>query len=170
MATHSSILAWRTPMDRGAWLQDYSSQGCKQSNTTEATQHAHTMGQEEVKLEEWRGEWSGVFSYCSSEREEKAPTNRMLLLLFSWQVVSNSFVTLWTIAHQVPLSVEFPHQEYWSGLPLHPPGDLPDPEMESMSPALADGFFTIKPQGKPTNGIQYTASSKLKPFPPSVST
>ena len=81
-----------------------------------------------------------------------------------------TLVTLWTIAHQAPLSVEFPHQEYWSGLPLHPPGDLPDPEMESMSPALADGFFTIKPQGKPTNRIQYTASSKLKPFPLSVST
>ena len=36
------------------------------------------------------------------------------------------FATLWTIAHQAPLSMGFPRQEYWSGLPFPPPGDLPD--------------------------------------------
>ena len=54
------------------------------------------------------------------------------------------FVTLWTIAHQAPLSVGFSRQEYWSGLPC-PPGDLPNPGMESaslMSPALAGMSFT----------------------------
>ena len=53
--------------------------------------------------------------------------------------------TLWTIACQVPLSMVFSSQEYWSGLPFHPPGDLPNPEtelMSLMSPALAGGFFT----------------------------
>jgi len=44
-------------------------------------------------------------------------------------------VTLWTVAHQAPLSVEFPRQEYWSGLPFPPPGDLPDPGIEPTSPA-----------------------------------
>ena len=34
-------------------------------------------------------------------------------------------VTLWTVAHQAPLSMEFSRQEYWSGLPCHPPEDLP---------------------------------------------
>ena len=53
----------------------------------------------------------------------------------------------WT--HQAPLSKGFPRQEYWSGLPFHSPGDLPDPGIELMSPALADGFFTIEPPGKP---------------------
>ena len=55
------------------------------------------------------------------------------------------FVTLWTLACQVPLSMGFSRQEYWSGLPCPPPGDLPDPgiELESLtSPALAGGFFT----------------------------
>ena len=55
------------------------------------------------------------------------------------------FVTLWTIAHQAPLSMGFSRQEYWSGLPCPPPGDLPDPGIEPvslMSPALAGGFFT----------------------------
>ena len=54
-------------------------------------------------------------------------------------------VTIWTVAHQAPLSMEFSRQEYWSGLPCPPPGDLPNPGIEPkslMSPALAGGFFT----------------------------
>ena len=53
--------------------------------------------------------------------------------------------TLWTVARQVPLSIGFSRQEYWSGLPCPSPGELPDPEMESASltsPALAGRFFT----------------------------
>ena len=49
---------------------------------------------------------------------------------------------LWTVAHQGPLSLRFPRQEDWSGLPFPPPGDLPDVEIESMSlmsPALQAG-------------------------------
>ena len=40
------------------------------------------------------------------------------------------FVTSWTVAHQALLSMGFPRQEYWSGLPFPPPGDLPDPGIE----------------------------------------
>ena len=40
------------------------------------------------------------------------------------------FVTLWTVAHQAPLSMRFPRQDYWSGLPFPPLGDLPDPGIE----------------------------------------
>ena len=61
------------------------------------------------------------------------------------------FATLWTVAHQAPLSVGFPRQEYWSGLPFPPPGNLPDPEIEPKSPAspaLASGFITTEPCGK----------------------
>jgi len=43
----------------------------------------------------------------------------------------------------------FPRQEYWSGLPFPSPGDLPYPEIEATSPALAGGFFTAEPPGKP---------------------
>jgi len=43
----------------------------------------------------------------------------------------------------------FPRQEYWSGLSFPPPGDLPDPGIEHMSPALEGGFFTTEPPGKP---------------------
>ena len=54
------------------------------------------------------------------------------------------FATPWTIAHQVPLSIRFPRQEYWSGLPFPTPGDLPDPGIKLtslMPPALAGRFF-----------------------------
>ena len=44
-------------------------------------------------------------------------------------------VTPWTVAHQAPLSVGSSRQEYWSGLPCPPPGDLPDSETEPASPA-----------------------------------
>ena len=57
------------------------------------------------------------------------------------------FVTPGTVAHQAPVSMEFSKQEYWSGLPLPIPGDLPNPEIEPMSsasPALAGGFFTTR--------------------------
>ena len=64
-------------------------------------------------------------------------------------VVSDSFVTPWTIAHQAPLSMGFPGQDYWSGLPFASPADLPDPGIEPMSPALAGRFFTTEPPGKP---------------------
>ena len=54
------------------------------------------------------------------------------------------FATLWTIAHQAPLLMGFPRQEYWSGLLFLSLGDLPDPGMGPVSPALAGGFFTIE--------------------------
>ena len=51
-------------------------------------------------------------------------------------------VTSWT-------SMGFPRQEYWSGLSFPTPGDLPDPGIKPVSPALAGGFFTTEPPGKP---------------------
>ena len=58
------------------------------------------------------------------------------------------FALPWTVARQVPVSVGFPRQEYWRGLPFLPPGDLPRAWIEPASPALAGGFFTTEPPGK----------------------
>ena len=58
------------------------------------------------------------------------------------------FETPWTVAYQAPQSMEFSRQEYWSGLPFPPPGDLPNSEIEPESPLLAGGFFTTEPPGK----------------------
>ena len=61
------------------------------------------------------------------------------------------FMTPWTVAHQVPLSVRFSRHEYWSGLPFPSPRDFPDPGLKPASlakTALAGRFFTTLP-GKP---------------------
>ena len=63
------------------------------------------------------------------------------------------FTMPWTAAHHAPLSVGLSWQEYWSGLPCPPPGDLPEPGIEPTSPALAGGFFTTEPQEKPQSYI-----------------
>ena len=73
--------------------------------------------------------------------------SRLLLLTCMLSCFSHVqvFVTLWTVAHQVPLSMGFSKQEYWSGLPRLPLGNLPSPGIESeslKSPALAGRFFT----------------------------
>ena len=62
-------------------------------------------------------------------------------------------MTPWTVARQAPLSREFSRQGYWSGLPFTSPGDLPDPGVELMCPALAGRFFTTEPPGKPRAGL-----------------
>ena len=58
------------------------------------------------------------------------------------------FASPWTVAHQAPLSMGFPKQECWSGLPFPTPGDIPDLQPESpRSPAVAVGFFTTMSPG-----------------------
>ena len=67
-------------------------------------------------------------------------------------LVAKSFLTLvtpWTIVGQAPLSMGFPRQEYWSGLPFPSLEDLSDPRIEPSSPALAGGYFTAQPPGMP---------------------
>ena len=70
------------------------------------------------------------------------------------------FETLWTVAPQVPLSLGFSGQEYWSGLPCPSPGDLPEPGIkpESLrSPALAGRFFTTSTIWEAlSNAVYYT--------------
>ena len=67
--------------------------------------------------------------------------------------MSDSFETLWTVAHQAALSMGFSRQEYWSALPCPPPGDLPDPGIKLVSPVLAGRFFTSEPPGKPSREL-----------------
>ena len=56
---------------------------------------------------------------------------------------------------QAPLSMEFPRQEYWSGLPFPTPGDLPNPGTEPGSPALQVDSLLSEPPGKPTQQYNY---------------
>ena len=73
------------------------------------------------------------------------------------------------LAPQAPRSMGFPSQEYWSGLPFPPPGDLPDPEIKPRSLALpgasciAGGFFTTEPLGKPMCSPSYYSTQPIIP-------
>ena len=66
------------------------------------------------------------------------------------------FETLWPVALQAPLSMGFPRQEYWRGLPCPPPGDPSDPEIEPASPVLQPDFYHQRHLGRPdiTNNPQ----------------
>ena len=71
------------------------------------------------------------------------------VVVFQSLVMANSFETPWTIAQQAPLSMGFSGQKYWNGLTFPSPGDLSNPGIELVSPALAGRFFTTEPPGKP---------------------
>ena len=75
--------------------------------------------------------------------------------------MSDSVVTLWTVTRQALLSMGYPRQDYWSGLLFPSPGDLPDPGLQSASPALAGGFLTTEPPGKPKN-MKYLGINPIK--------
>ena len=65
------------------------------------------------------------------------------------------FVTPRTVAHQSPLSMGFPRQEYWSGLPFPSLGDIPNLGIKPLSPELAGRLFIPKPPGKPKSTIRF---------------
>ena len=81
------------------------------------------------------------------------------------------FATPWTVAHQAPLSMGFPRQEYWSGLLFLTPGEVPDPGIKPASPALAGRFFTATAvvPGKPRYGWGHrywsSAGTKVSEYP-----
>ena len=63
-------------------------------------------------------------------------------------------MTPWTVVRQAPLSMEFPSQEYWSGLPFSPPEDLPDPGIKPESSTSVGRVFPTEPPGKPLVGVR----------------
>ena len=95
----------------------------------------------------------------------------VFLLISMWVCACSScfscaqlFVSLWTAAHLAPLSMGVSRQDYWSGMPCPSAGDLPDPGSEPRSPAspaLAGGFFTIEPPGKPQS-VQLSPKVQLR--------
>ena len=91
----------------------------------------------------WNWRWyPRKFHTTWSHEMPESPVHACMLSCFSHVWL---FVTPWTVASQAPLSMGFSRQEYWSGLPCPPPGDLLDSGIEPASlasPALADGCFT----------------------------
>ena len=64
---------------------------------------------------------------------------------------------------QAPLSMRFPRQEHWNGLPFPSPRDLPDQGIKSVSSELAGGFFSTEPPGKQTLYIQFSSATQSCP-------
>ena len=93
-------------------------------------------------------EASKIQSCKAIKQQNLATVPNNMLLLFSCSVMSDSIATLWTVAHQDPQTLGLLRQEYWSGLLFPPPGGLPDPGMEPVSPSLAGRFFATEPPGR----------------------
>ena len=114
------------------------------------------------------------FSVPVGEQERLVPTaqlvNGIWILQVSQLCVCHSlshvrlFATPWTVAHLAPLSMVFPRLEYWSGLPFPSPGDLPDPGIESRSPALQADYLPSEPRESPKGGKKYQVMKKAS-FP-----
>ena len=81
---------------------------------------------------------------------------QMITIMLSCSSRVQLFVTSWTVARQAPLSMGFSRQEYWSGLPCPPPGDLPHPGIEpdsALSPALQADSLPLSCQGSRTTTV-----------------
>ena len=74
-------------------------------------------------------------------------------VIYCCSVMSDSAAS-WTVARQAPLSMGFSRQEYWSGLPFPSPGDLPNPGIEPISPALQADSLPLSHQGSPVAHLQ----------------
>ena len=96
----------------------------------------------------WLGNWIPHASTKSSRAATKdlACLNQDLVKVKLLSCVQ-LFATPWTVAYQAPLSMRFSRQEYWSGLPLPSPGNLPDPGIEPGSPAFQAGTLPSEPPG-----------------------
>ena len=143
MAAHSSTFAWKIPWtEEPGGLQSMGSRRVGHDWATPPPPPPSIMEQCNT------GKGGGVpLQHCRQELLMTWPIwGQCVLSRFSHVRL---FSTLWTVAHQASRSIGFSRQEYRSGLPCPPPGDLPDPGIEPTSPALASGFFTAEPQGKP---------------------
>ena len=145
MATHSSVLAWRisgTGEPGGCRLWGHTESdttevtwGHTESNTTEVTQHSIAQ----------HSSTPGKFKIIFNDTVDPVYLNINKACMLSDYSHVQLFATLWTVAHQALLSMGFSRQEYWSGQPFPPPGDLPNSGIEPTSltsPALAGRFFT----------------------------
>ena len=152
MATHSSILAWRIPVDRGAWWATVHRVTKSQtwlkrlSSSSTILLNLHnsviTILYESYKIHKklWNYDLISDMSNYGKlstrkarwfSRKGKFIQRIAIWVLQPWCAYSLShvrlFVTPWTVAHKAPLSIGFSRQEYWRGLPCPPPGDLPNP-------------------------------------------
>ena len=160
MATHSNILAWRIPwMEKPGGIQSMH----KQSDMTEQLTHTHTHTHTHTSQ-----------APCLLPSKEMAPTfirhSNQITRGHPWPAFSCIHAKLlqlclseapWTVACQAPLSMGFSRQEYWSGLPCLPPGDLPDPGIEPSSLTPPAGSLPWGSPGKPLLSLRHKEKSQI---------
>ena len=151
MATHSSILTWKSLWtEEPDSLQFMGLQEVKHDLVTEYAVNTHVLITLILQLKFCYIFFSSIYlliylskihlTFCAFQSK---------LQIYS---VMSDFVSLWTISRQSPLSMEFSRQEYWSEVPFPPPGGLLDPGIKPMSLAflaLAGEFFTTTTPGNP---------------------
>ena len=150
MAPHSSTVAWKIP-----WTEEprrLQSMGSQRVRHYWARMHAMLPWLSRQMTPSAPPDsrlWKGSYFFLSvrtrnTERNRHTETHSVSKTIGSYEQSGCAPAqfhqfrpTLWTprtVAHQTPLSMGFSRQEYWSGLPWSPPGDLPNPEIESVSP------------------------------------
>ena len=132
MATHTSVLAWRIPGTGEPGGLPSAVYGVEQSRT---------------RLMRLSSSSSSVYMSIPVSQFIPSPPFPLGCCLVSH--VRLFCDPMNCIAHQASLSMGFSRHEYWSGLPFSSAGDVPDSETEPVSPALAGGFFSTEPPGKP---------------------
>ena len=166
MATHSSILAGRIPWtEEAGGLQSVGLQRIRHSWRdwglpcgSDSKESAHSgedlgsipgLGRVPGEGNSYPLQYSGLENsmdrgawWATVHGATESNTTEWLSLSFT------SAHSTSTVDCQAPLSMGFPRQEYWTGLPFLSPGDLPNPGIEPSSPALADRFFTTEPLRK----------------------
>ena len=102
--------------------------------------------------------------YIRSKQLNKPQKNCILYMKVKVKSLSRArlLATPWTGAYEAPPSMGFSRQEYWSGLPLPSPGDLPDPGIKPGSPALEADTLTSEPPGKPLICVREWTLTSLK--------
>ena len=128
MATHSSTLAWRIP-----W--------------TEEPGRLQSMGPQR-----FGHDWVASLTHSCKlwDYQNQLQPHLWLIALVKVKLLSRVwlFATPWTVDYLALPSMGFSRQEYWSGLPLPSPGDLPDPRIEPWSPAFQADALTSEPPGE----------------------
>ena len=113
------------------------------------------MGRRDRNVQMKRGEEFISFRTRSKQHLRILPisclTSQHVVVAVSREVVSDSFTAPQTVARQAPLPVGFPRQEYWRGLPLPSPRDLPNPGIEPVSLALQADSLPLSQLGSSTS-------------------
>jgi len=111
----------------------------------EAISQTGTKGEEWVF---WMQKLNDLRNVSDKDAMKSSPRLMHACVLLSRFSHVQLFATPWTIAHQAPLSMGFSRQEYWSGSPCPPPGDLPDTGIKPRSLALQEDSLPSEPPGK----------------------